>query len=68
MRRVLNLSLEKIYQQNEKNKIEKHPQCKDFFRFKKSGNMGGCWKWFIRTTSHNSKESKYFKKDRFINK
>jgi hypothetical protein len=57
-----NISIER------KIKIEKHPQCKDYFRFRKSGNMGNCWKWFVRTTSHNSKESKYFKKDRFINK
>jgi hypothetical protein len=48
-----------IISNERKLKIEKHPQCKEYFRFKKRG-CSKQWKWYIRISQHKKVLNTYY--------
>lgn len=50
----IKFTLREYVNKKRKAKIEKHPQAKDNFRFRKSGVTGNFFAWFTRTQPHGA--------------
>lgn len=53
--------LKELISKARKEKIEKHPQSKDNFRFKKNGNSSILFAWFVRINPYTGASPKIYR-------